>query len=159
VVIHLCEVVQMDQDSDQFKNDKLYLKALRIQEGKAGGLWMPIMWHLALRGHTDAMIELASWFSGSGYLKDLGSAADKFSAAGLYRNAYRAGNPRAAQHMAMICFNRNDLSGYRLWLRRAVQQGDDAAELQLRCFETRLWHSTARKIGRLRPQQKRDEFA
>src|SRR5581483_5303693 len=89
-----------------------YKRAVAIQEGKAGGFWVPILCHLALRGHSDAMVELPSWLSHSGRLADLGSTADSFSAAGLYRRAFRKGNARATQHMAMFCFNRGDLQSY-----------------------------------------------
>ena len=117
------------------------------------------MWHLALRGHTGAMIELADWFSDDNSAGSFGTPADAFSAAGLYRRAYRKGDARAANNAAMSFFNRNDMGGYRRWLRRAAKAGDLAAGKQLRHFETRLWHAAARKIGRLRPEQKRDEFA
>lgn len=117
------------------------------------------MWHLALRGHTGAMIELAAWFSDNNKREAFGSFSDPFSAAGLYRRAYRKGDARAAQHVAMSSFNRNDMIGYRHWLRRAAKAGDAEAGRQLRHFETRLWHAAARKIGRLRPEQKKDEFA
>lgn len=136
---------------------KLYLHALDIREGRECGLWLPKMWSLALRGHTGAMIDLADWFSGAD--NHLGSAADGFGAVGLYRRAYRKGDARAAFNLAMTCFNRNDLQGYRHWLRKAAGAGDSAAKLQVARFETRLPHSAAAKIGRKRTEQKRDEFA
>ena len=137
--------------------DVLYLRAINIREGRERGLWLPKVWTLALRGHSDAMIELADWLADdSGHL---GLPADNFSSAGLYRRAYRQGNARAAYNLAMTYFNRNDLGQYRSWLRRAGKAGDGAAKLQAACFETRLPHSNARKIGRLRPEQRRDEFA
>jgi hypothetical protein len=145
--------------TDDSKNDRLYLKGLAIRDKESVGLWVPIMWHLALRGHTDAMIELAGWFSDDNRWSAFGTPADAFSAAGLYRRAYRKKDSRAAYNAAMSCFNRNDMMGYRRWLRLAAQGGDMAAAKQLRYFEIRLWHPAARKIRRLRPQQKRDEFA
>jgi TPR repeat protein len=149
----------MEYLKDDTKAERLYLKGLAIRYERAVGLWMPIMWHLALRGHAGAMVELADWFSGDVSVKAFGSPADAFSAAGLYRRAYQKGDARAASNVAMSHFNRNDMAGYRQWLRRAAKAGDTEAGKQLRCFETRLWHSAARKIGRLRPEQKRDEFA
>jgi len=74
------------------------------------------------------------------------SAADPYSAAGLARRAFRKGDPIAAYNIAMSCFNRGDLKGYRYWLHRAVQSGDDDAKEQLRRFETRLPHGAARDI-------------
>lgn len=142
----------------QDRADKLYLKALAIREGEANGLWLPIIRSLACRGHSDAMIELAAWRSSSNDLGGLGSPADSFSAAGLYRRAYLKGDTRAAQHMAMGCFNRGDFAGYRRWLRLGARSGDEEAATQLRYVETRLWHDAARRIKRLRPIKKRDGF-
>ena len=74
----------MDQIRDDSAGNRLYLKGLGIRYKHRVGLWMPIMWHLALRGHTGAMIELADWFSADDSAKAFGKAADAFSAAGLY---------------------------------------------------------------------------
>jgi hypothetical protein len=149
----------MNQVSDQTAEDRLYLRALSIRHDRGIGLWMPIIWHLALRGHTGAMIELADWFSGDDSLKNVGTTADAFSAAGLYCRAWRKGEPRAAGNMAISCFNRGDMAGYRRWLLRAAKAGDADAARELKCFETRHWHSAARKLRRLRPVQKRDGFS
>jgi hypothetical protein len=105
------------------------------------------------------MIELADWFSSDNDAKSFGKPADAFSPAGLYYRAYRKGNARAAHNAAMSSFNCNDMIGYRIWLKRAANAGDPYSANQLRHFETRLWHDAARKIRRLRPRQKRDEFA
>ena len=148
----------MEDLSAASKADRLYDKGSAILHGQSVGFWMPIMWHLALRGHVDAMIELANWFSDDDSAKSFGTPADPFSAAGLYCRAYRKGDARAAGNAAASCFNRNDMIGYRKWLRRAAKAGDADAGKQLRHFETRLWHATARKIGRLRPYQRRDEY-
>ncbi len=139
---------------DPLRAERLYQRAVNIQERRANGFWVPIMWHLALRGHGAAMVDLAARYSESNRLADLGSPADSFSAAGLYRRAWRKGEHRAAQHMAMGCFNRNDLVGYRLWLRRAGRAGDGDAGASLRRFETRLPHRAARAVRRLRPWDK-----
>ena len=155
----VCECPAMDHVSDNAAANRLYLKALAVRYERHLGLGMPIMWHLALRGHTGAMIELADWFSNNNSVQSFGTPADAFSAAGLYYRAFRKGDARAATNAAMSCFNRNDMIGYRQWLRRGARSGDVTAKKQLRYFETRLWHSAARKIGRLRPEQKRDEFA
>jgi TPR repeat protein len=104
------------------------------------------------------MIALASWFSDNRSWASMGVSTDAFSALGFYRRAYLAGEAAAAQNMAMEHFNRNDLAGYRLWLRRAARLGDVSAEIELRCFETRLSHSSARKIGRIRPERKGEKF-
>lgn len=148
----------MANSASPSKIDDLYLKVEQIRESKRCGLWVPIIEHLALRGHAQAMIELADWCSRSTQLRDLGVASDSFSAAGLYRRAYRKGDPRAANNMAMSCFNLGNMQGYRHWLRRAAVAGDAEAAKKLRYFETRLWHSAARTIRRLRPEQKRDGF-
>lgn len=149
----------MNQVSDETAKDRLYLRALSIRHERGVGLWMPIMWHLALRGHTGAMIELADWFSGGDSAKEVGKTFDAYSAAGLYYRAYRKGDPRAASNMALSCFNRGDMAGYRHWLRHAAKAGDPQSLRELRAFESRLWHSAARKLRRLRPVQKRDGFS
>jgi hypothetical protein len=142
--------------SDESKADRLYLKALGIRYEHRIGLWMPVMWHLALRRHEGAMIELADWFSRDGGVISLGSPWHGFSAAGLYRRAYKAGDARAAHNLAVSYFNQNDLARYRYWLRRAALAGDAGASNAVGRFETRLWHGAARKIRRIRPMAKRD---
>lgn len=148
----------MEQTEETFA-DRLYLRALAIRYEQQVGKWLPIIWHLALRGHAGAMIELADWFSDEGSADPFGTPVDAFSAAGLYRRAFRKGDTRAAQHMALSCFNRNDMVGYRHWLGQGAKAGDGEAGQERRQFETRLWHSAARKVRRLRPTQKRDGFA
>ena len=149
----------MESVGNDKAKDQLYLKGLAARYERQRGLWLPIMWHLALRGHAEAMIELADWFSDDNSAKAFGKPGDAFSAAGLYYRAYKMGAARAATNAGMSCFNRNDLIGYRQWLRRAAKAGDNEAGKQLRHFETRLWHTASRKVGRLRPEQKRDGFA
>ena len=142
--------------ADLSRLTRLYTRAVDIQDGKAKGFWLPIMWHLALRGHTDAMIQLANWYSSD---KSLGATSDPFSPAGLYRRAYRAGDAMAAGNLALSYFNLNNLRGYRHWLWRAAMAGDvDAAE-EIERFETRLPHSTARDIRRHRPVRRRHRRA
>jgi hypothetical protein len=146
----------MEYIGDETIKDRLYLKGLAVRYERHVGLWMPIMWHLARRGHTGAMIELADWFAHDNCRQSFGTPADRFSAAGLYYRAYRKGDARAAYNAAMSCFNRNDMVAFRKWLRRAALTGDIDAVRGIRCFETRLCHAAARKIGRLRPYHKRD---
>ncbi len=142
---------------DETKADRLYERGLRIRYERRVGLWVPVMWHLALRRHEGAMIELADWFARDESYASLGSFADGFSAAGLYRRAYKAGDARAAHNLAMSYFNLNRLSGYRNWLKRAAAAGDTDAANPARRFETRRWHNAARKIRRLRPISKRGD--
>lgn len=153
----MCDASMMEYATDETKADRLYLKALAIRYERALGLWLPIMWHLALRGHPGAMVELADWFSRDNRANNYGHRSDSFSAAALYWRAYRKGHPHAASNAAISHFNFNDMIGYRNWLRRAAQGGDAEAALRLRRFETRRWHHAAFKIGRGRPYTKRDE--
>ena len=143
---------------DETAADRLYLRALAIRYERHVGKWLPIVWHLALRGHTGAMIELADWFSNEGSADPFGTPADAFSAAGLYRRAYRKGDKRAAQHLALSCFNRGNMAGYRHWLGQGAKAGDGEANQERGRFETRLWHAAAHKVRRLRPRQKRYGF-
>ena len=136
---------------DDRKALRLYERALAIQEGRARGLWVPIAWHLALRCDPLGMTLLAIWLSGTATRESLGKPADAFSAAGLYRRAWRRGNETAAQNLAMSHFNMRDLAGYRHWLRKAARAGSVEERLELRRFETRLPHETARRLRRQRP--------
>jgi hypothetical protein len=155
----VCETCTVERVNDNPPADRHYVKALAIRYERHVGKWLPIMWHLALRGHSGAMIELADWFSNEGSADPFGTPANAFSAAGLYRRAFRNGDNRAAQHMAMICFNRNDMAGYRHWLGQGARAGDVEADQECRRFETRLSHANARKVRRLRPKQKWEKFA
>ena len=112
---------------------------------------MGLLWHLALRRYPSAMTELSRRIGEDGL-----SAADAFSAAGLGYRALRQGDPLAAYNLAISCFNRRDLSGYRHWLRLAAKAGDADAGQQLRRFETRLPHGAARDIKRGRPRRPSD---
>ncbi|HEY6965283.1 MAG TPA: hypothetical protein VI407_08695 [Erythrobacter sp.] len=146
----------MAETFEDSTEDRLYLKALSIRHERGVGLWLPIMQHLALRGHAEAMVELADWFSGADRVSEIGRACDATTPAGLYRRAYRKGYAIAARNMAISCFNGGDMAGYRRWLRKAARAGDAESGQELRYFETRLWHGAARKVRRIRPVQKRD---
>jgi len=117
----------MDDTAPPSRHDRLYLRALEIREKRAGGLWVPIMRHLALRRHTGAMIDLASWLSDDNTAESFGKPADAHSPAGLYRRAYRMGDLRAAQHVAMSHFNRDRMAGYRHWLGLGAKAGNAEA--------------------------------
>jgi hypothetical protein len=112
---------------------------------------MPTFRHLALRRYRDAMLELSLRIEGAE-----GRIADPFSPTGLAYRAYRQGSPTAAHNLALDCFNRGDLGGYRKWLGRAARAGDQDAARQLRRFETRLPHNLARLIRRKRPYRSYD---
>lgn len=131
--------------------DKLYALAFERLDRRRPGFGMPILWHLALRRHSDAMIALSS------YLEAPGPISDPFSAAGLAYRAYRKGNVLGAQHLALDHFNRGDLGGCRKWLQRAARLGDADAAKKLSRFEIRLPHGNAAKIGRKRPGRKDDD--
>lgn len=111
--------------------------------GLSPGDGMGLLRHLALRRYPSSMTELARRIGEDGL-----SAADPYSSAGLCYRALRQGDTTAAHNMAMTCFNRRDLQGYRHWLRLAAKAGDEEAGQQLRRFETRLPHGVAREINR-----------
>jgi hypothetical protein len=134
--------------NDRF--DALYARASMILEGGGNGYGEPILWHLAFRRHTDAMLALAA------RVGTQEKPASPCSQRGLERRAFRLGNERAAQHLAMTHFNRRDLAGYRHWLHWAARTGDVEAAMELRRFETRLPHAAAGDIGRRRPYRKGD---
>lgn len=124
--------------------DVLWARYWAIREERGRGFQNPILRHLAFGGDVSAMTELADTFPKKGRM------ANPFSRAGLYYRAHRGGYAYAAQHLAMDAFNRNDLASYRHWLRRAAWF-DPHYLRQLRRFETRLPHETAKAIGRKRP--------
>lgn len=131
------------------KRDTLWKRYWSIKDEHGCGLYMPILWHLALGGDYSAMVTLADTFATEGRV------ANRFSRAGLYYRAHRGGYGYAAQHLAMDAFNRGDLASYRYWLRRAVRFDPDYLK-QLKRFETRLPHQTARERGRGRPYRSYD---
>ena len=131
------------------KRDKLWSRYWAIKDFHGNGLLEPILWHLALKGDVSAMVTLADTF-GSG-----GKMSDGFSRSGLYYRADKGGYEYAAQHLAMDAFNRRDLASYRYWLTRASRFDPDEMR-ELKRFETRLPHRTAREIGRGRPYRKYD---
>jgi len=136
--------------------DKLYVRALEIEEGRANGLAIPIFFHLTLRRHVPSMLRLASYRAFERG-RSWGKPAIAHSPIGLCYRAYRRGEVAlAAQNLAMDYFNCRDLARYRHWLRRAANAGDRDSAIQLRHFETRLPHATARDIGRQRPYRRYD---
>lgn len=123
--------------------DRFQRLASALINGLSPGNGMGLLWHLALRRYPAAMTELARRIGEDGL-----SAANPYSSAGLCYRALRQGDPTAAHNMAMTCFNRRDLQGYRHWLRLAAKAGDEEAGEQLRRFEKRLPHGAARDINR-----------
>ena len=136
--------------------ERLYVRAFEILDGRANGFGEPILWHLALRRYTPALVMLANRRSESETRAGLGRLGDGFSAAGMYHRAWRSGDYLGALNLAVACFNIGDLRGYRHWLRRAGRAGDDQAAAEARRFETRLPHGVARAIGRGRPYRRNE---
>ncbi|MFA5966013.1 MAG: hypothetical protein WC804_18505 [Sphingomonas sp.] len=130
--------------------ETLWQRHWDIVDRHGNGYATPILWHLALRGHTDAMLVLSNLFQREGRI------ADPSSQAGLAYRAYRRGDALGAEHLAMTAFNRRDLIGYRYWLARAARAGNKNAALSLRRFEVRLPHGAARDIRRGRPWKEYD---
>lgn len=128
------------------KIDRLLARYWRIRDDHGNGHATPILWHLALRGETSAMVLLAQAFASPGRL------ADPFSQSGLCYRAFRKGDPTAAQNLAVDAFNRGNLARYRFWIARAAALGDVDAAQELRRFELRLPHAKAGLSGRKRPE-------
>jgi hypothetical protein len=136
------------------REDKLYRRAVHILEGKATGLGLPIMRHLALRRHGPAMLYIANRETQTGSVKELGRIWRTASPLGLTYCAFRMGEPNAAQNMAMSYFNVGNLAEYRRWPHQAVRAGDLDARFQLRSFAIRQPHRLARRLRRLRPYRR-----
>lgn len=131
--------------------DSLYARAESIQERRACGYWEPILWHLALRGHSLSRLRLADWRSRMGTRVELGRFGDAYSPLGLMYGAYRKGANFAGINLAISYFNIGDMAGYRHWLAKAAKAGEHGAKEELKLFETRKPHSLARRLRRLRP--------
>ena len=140
----------MKNRRDPAKRDKLWRRYWAIRDDHAPGHATPILWHLALGHDAGIMVTLASTFPVPGHL------ADGFSQAGLCYRAWRLGCAYGAQHLAMNAFNTGDMHGYRTWLRRAADAGDEDSGRGLKRFETRLPHTNAGGVGRRRPYRKSD---
>lgn len=130
--------------------DRLTAKTQTWLDGHSPGDGFGILRHLALRREPNALTELSRLAAKRGRM------ADSHSSPGLAYRAARLGHPPAAYNLAMTCFNRGDLQGYRRWLRRAASLGDTDAAKQLVRFETRLPHDAAMAIGRGRPYRADD---
>jgi hypothetical protein len=147
----------VDADIDapmQTRDDRLFLRALQILDGKASGFGLPKMRHLALRGYGAAMLDLANRETQNGLRNELGRISDRSSPLALTYRAYRMGEQNAAQNMAMSYYNVGDLAGYRNWLHRAAQAGDFDAKVELGLFEIRKPHRLARRLRRWRPHRR-----
>jgi len=68
----------------------------------------------------------------------------------MYR-AYRRGEANAAQNLALALFYAGDMKGYRHWLRKAAQGGDEGSAREVARFERRQPYPLARATGRQRP--------
>lgn len=132
-------------------HDRLFAHADAILSGQGTVLGESILWHLALRLYGPAMLAIANRATYGGRRAEIGRTANPWSPAGMMRRAYRAGEPNAAQHMAMTLFNVGDMAGYRRWMHRAVRAGDANALNEVQRFETRQPHALARRLRRLRP--------
>ena len=139
----------MSARHSQSQREALWKRYWSIKLDHACGLMEPILWHLALGGDLGAMVTLADTFNNDGRI------SERFSRSGLYYRAHRGGYEYAAQHLAMDAFNRGDRASYRFWLRRAARFDPDFLR-ELKRFETRLPHQTARENGRGRPYQSYD---
>ena len=136
------------------KDDDLFSRAEAILDGDANGLGMPILRTLAHRQYGPAMLSLAARETESGDPRSIGRPCEANSAMGLMYRAYRRGDINAAQNIALTLFYCGDLAGYRRWLNRAAQYGDNDAAEESKRFELRQPYPLARKIGRKRPFRK-----
>lgn len=144
------------------RNERLFLRAINIQQEKAHGFWVPIMRHLMIRGHEDAMIALGHWYTEGNGARDLDGIGEPYTAANLYYRVWRSGGDagaRATHSLALSYFNRGDMLRFRLWARRGARLGDCSCGIYTKFFETRLPHATARKVRRQRPEGARDEWS
>lgn len=135
------------------RHTRLFDRATHILDGLRTGNGTAILWHLALRGHAGAMLWLAGEMERQRLPAAKGPMSNPFSMIGLQYRAWRTGELTAAQNIALDCFNRGDLAGYRRWVHRAARAGDAEAVLELKRFEIRKPWLPERKLRRLRPQR------
>lgn len=133
------------------KLDKSFSRAEAILDGRAVGFGIPILRSLAHRQYGPAMLSLAARQTEHGSRGDLGLPTQTNSPFNLMYRAFRQGELNAAQNLALSLFYVGDLAGYRYWLRRAAQGGDDDAARELSRFEVRQPWPLASKLGRKRP--------
>lgn len=133
------------------KFDRLFSRAEAILEGRSNGFGMPILQTLAHQRYGPAMLSLAAFKTETGKRANLGRISDAASPAGLMYRAFRQGEAYAAQNFALTLFHAGDLAGYRHWLRRAANCGDEDAARELSRFEVRQPYPLARRIKRIRP--------
>ena len=122
------------------KDERQYVRALDILDGRAYGVAVPILEALALRRYTPALSLLGRE-----------EFVSPRSALELLRTGVRLGDSTCTYNLAIEYRNRGDLGRYRYWLARAARSDPDAKE-ELSRFRTRFPHKIMRKFGRLRPQ-------
>lgn len=126
------------------KDERQYVRALDIWEGKAPGHMVPILEALALRRYPPALSLLGRE-----------EFVSPRRALALLRTGMRLGDPTCTYNLAIEYRDRVDLGRYRYWLARAARTDPDARE-ELSQFRTRFPHPMMRKFGRLCSWASRD---
>ena len=123
--------------------DRLYARALAIEDDGAAGHALPIWRAMALRGNPYAQQRLADILSDP---LNIGLYRPRQGLA-WYRRAIRSGNSAAMYNMAITCRNSNKLGGYRYWLARSARI-DTRDVVELKQFRTRFSHAIMRRWHR-----------
>lgn len=132
------------------KYDRWYDRALKILDGRANGMGLPVLRALALRGHPYAMAALANRLTdpyNSDYDPKRGMALTRAVARKL-------GESWTLENLAVTCRNRNDMAGYRYWIARASLLGEPEVVRERGEFCTRFPYAIMRRWKRYRPLRK-----
>ena len=123
--------------------ERLWRRVFAIEEHRAAGHLMPILWRLSMIGNIYAQIELArrlTW-----YEPDESPRNRKLATRWSRRAALRDDCRFSRYHLAIDRLNRGDLTGYRYWLAR--DKSPDSRE-ELRSFKIRFSHCAMRRWPR-----------
>lgn len=123
--------------------DRLYARALAIEDDGAAGNALQIWRALALRGNPYAQQRLADILADPSNIR---LYRPKHGVA-WYRRAIANGNSAAMYNLAITYRNRNNLGGYRYWLARSARI-DQRDLVELKQFRTRFSHRIMRRWGR-----------
>ncbi|MBX3480694.1 MAG: sel1 repeat family protein [Caulobacter sp.] len=115
----------MSNDNDD-KIDRLFNAADEAWEDGDLGKAFDLFRQCAELGDVPAMLN-AGYFLDEG----LGVKPDKAGAMGWYRKAYELGDASAANNIAILHREQNDLTGAFEWFGKAVELGDPDANVEL----------------------------
>ncbi len=122
--------------------ERLWQRVVAIEERKAAGYLMPILWRLALLGNGYAQLELARLLT---VYEPNETPRNRWLAERWARRAAARKHPTACQNLAIDRRNRGDMAGYRYWLAR---EPDPSSRDELEAFKIRFPHLIVKRWRR-----------